>query len=203
MVDDVLVSLKSKNPQVREGTLKFLHRSLQTTPDAPGKDQVKPMAEALVALLGDSVEPVRSSAAECLGTMMKILGERAFNPYIERVGEIQMGKVKDAFEKAEIRYKAGGAKGPVKPAVKAASLKATAPVVKKVGHPFPAEMTSSRLSPSSNRFQIPRRSDPQLSRLRPRLRLSKLPANLTQTSCSMIFQLHPLELLRRDSLDQG
>lgn len=49
---------------------------------------------------------------------MKILGERAFNPYVENVGELQMAKVKDAFAKAEIKYRVGGAKassaGPVK-----------------------------------------------------------------------------------------
>lgn len=110
IVEDVLTGCKSKNPQVREGTLKFLLRSLQTTTDAPGKDQVKPMAEALVTLLGDSLEPVRTCAAECLGTTMKILGERTFNPYIEGVPELQMAKVKDAFGRAEIKYKAGAAK---------------------------------------------------------------------------------------------
>lgn len=68
------------------------------------------MAETLVSLLGDSLEPVRTSAAECLGTMMKILGERTFNPYIEKVPELQMAKVKDAFARAEIKYKAGGGK---------------------------------------------------------------------------------------------
>jgi cytoskeleton-associated protein 5 len=120
IVDDVLNGCKSKNPQVKEGTLKFLLRSLQTTTDAPGKDQIKPMAEALVVLLGDSAEPVRSSAAECLGTMMKILGERTFNPYVEKVPELQMAKVKDAFARAEIKYKAGGGKAPVsKPAASA------------------------------------------------------------------------------------
>lgn len=127
MVEDVLTSLKSKNPQVKEGTLKFLHRSLSSTTEAPGKEQVKPIAEALVGLLGDSVEPVRASAADCLGTMMKILGERAFNPYVEGVNELQMGKVKEAFGKAEIKYRAGGAK--------AAAPKAAAPAVKKVRRP--------------------------------------------------------------------
>ena len=131
IVDDVLGTVKSKNPQVREGTLKFLFRSLQTTTDAPGKDQVKPMAESLVSVLADSVEPVRTSAAECLGIMMKIMGERAFNPYIEHVGELQMAKVKDAFAKAEIKYRAGGAKAtgtkpvaktPMAPAKKASPL---------------------------------------------------------------------------------
>jgi cytoskeleton-associated protein 5 len=83
------------------------------------------MAETLVSLLGDSVEPVRTNAAECLGTMMKILGERAFNPYIEGVAEIQMAKVKDAFARAEIKYKAGGGK----PASKTTSSAPKAPPV--------------------------------------------------------------------------
>ena len=109
IVEDVLVALKNKNPQVRENTLRFLHRSLRTTTTAPSKDQVGPIAEILVLLLGDSTEPVRTAAADCLGTMMRILGERAFNPFVENVGDIQMTKVKDAFAKAEINSKAGGA----------------------------------------------------------------------------------------------
>jgi cytoskeleton-associated protein 5 len=87
------------------------------------------MAESLVSLLGDSVEPVRTCAAECLGTLMKILGERAFNPYVEGVGELQMAKVKDAFGKAEIRYKAGGSKA-------SGGAKPPAPAVKKVSCGF-------------------------------------------------------------------
>lgn len=118
-----MTGCKSKNPQVKEGTLKFLHRSLQSTTDAPGKDQIKPLAEVLVTLLGDSAEPVRSSAAECLGTLMKILGERTFNPYIEKVPELQMAKVKDAFGRAEIKYKAGG-KAPAPKAAAAAPVPA-------------------------------------------------------------------------------
>jgi len=123
IVEDVLTGCKSKNPQVKEGTLKFLHRSLQSTTDAPGKDQIKPLAEILVTLLGDSAEPVRASAAECLGTLMKILGERTFNPYIEKVPELQMAKVKDAFGRAEIKYKAGGKAPATKPAAAAAAAK--------------------------------------------------------------------------------
>lgn len=129
IVEDVLASLKSKNPQVREGTLKFLHRSLCTTLDAPAKDQVKPLAESLVSLLGDSAEPVRASAAECLGTLMKIMGERAFNPYVEGVAELQMGKVKDAFARAEVKFR-GGAKGPASKA--AAPPAASAAAARKV-----------------------------------------------------------------------
>ncbi|WVQ95173.1 hypothetical protein IAU59_002267 [Kwoniella sp. CBS 9459] len=144
IAEDVLTALKSKNPQVKEGTLKFLHRSLQTTSEAPGKDQVKPMAEALVSLLGDSAEPVRTTAAECLGTMMKILGERAFNPYIEGVGELQMAKVKDAFARAEIKYKAGGAKAAPKPG----ATKTAPGTVKKAAPPKPTASGSPPIKAS-------------------------------------------------------
>lgn len=118
---------------MKQGTLDFLHRSLKVTTEAPGKEHIKPMAEALVALLGDSAEPVRTSAAECLGTMMKILGERAFNPYVENVPELQLAKVKDAFGRAEIKYRPGGmkpkpaAKPAAKPMGKAAPAKKPAP----------------------------------------------------------------------------
>jgi len=54
---------------------------------------------------------------------MKILGERTFNPYIEKVPELQMAKVKDAFGRAEIRYKAGG-KAPAPKAAAAAPVPA-------------------------------------------------------------------------------
>ncbi|BEJ15612.1 hypothetical protein CspHIS471_0502170 [Cutaneotrichosporon sp. HIS471] len=121
VTEEILTALKSKNPQVKQGTLDFLHRSLKVTTEPPAKDHIKPMAEQLVALLSDSAEPVRTAAAECLGTMMKILGERAFNPYIENVPEIQLAKVKDAFGRAEIKYRPGGVKKPAaKPVVKAA-----------------------------------------------------------------------------------
>lgn len=121
----MLTALKSKNPQVKAGTLGFLHRSLKVTTEAPGKDHIKPMAEALVGLLTDSAEPVRSAAAECLGTMMKILGERAFNPYVESIPEIQMTKIKEAFATAEIKYRPGGVKKPL-PASRAPAAKPAA-----------------------------------------------------------------------------
>ena len=74
--------------------------------------------------------------------MMKILGERLFNPFLEGVGDLQMAKVKDAFEKEEIRYRAGGAKSAPGPAPKAA------PPVKRVApRPNPLGSTSGPSSP--------------------------------------------------------
>lgn len=125
--EDILTAVKSKNPQVKEGTLRFLSRSLCSTTDAPPKDLVKPLAEALITLLGDSFEPVRLAAADCLAALMKILGERAMNPYTEGVAELQMAKVKEALERVEVKYKAGAAAS--RPKVLAA---AAAPVARPV-----------------------------------------------------------------------
>lgn len=183
-MDDVLAALKSKNPQVKEGTLKFLHRCLCTTLDAPGKDQVKPLAESLVSLLGDSAEPVRSSAADCLGTVMKILGERAFNPYIESVGELQMAKVKDAFGKAEVRYRAGvkapaGAKSAAAPAKK---------VCARGDRQYELTENSPLPSPKPLRLLL-RHHSVQLWPQAPRHRQSKLLVHLMLASSQMTWLL--------------
>lgn len=110
------------------------------------------MAEALVALLSDSAEPVRTAAAECLGTMMKIIGERAFNPYVENVPEIQLAKVRDAFARAEIKYRVGGAKGGAKPAGRGPPPKPAAPSVSK---PAPVKKAAPA-APSSPPAKAPK-----------------------------------------------
>lgn len=95
--------------------MKFLNRSLATTRVPPGKDQVKPLSTQLAALLEDSDEKVRTSAAEGLGLTMKIVGERALNPVMETMDDIRKAKVKEQFEKAQVKCKAN-APPPPKPA---------------------------------------------------------------------------------------
>ncbi|BFZ60674.1 hypothetical protein YB2330_001716 [Saitoella coloradoensis] len=98
--------LKHKNPQVKSESLKFLVRCLRTTPLFPSKGEQKSIAEESVRLLGDSFEPVRTSAAEALGTLMKIIGERAMNPYLEGVDDkARKAKIQEFFEKAEVKAK--------------------------------------------------------------------------------------------------
>lgn len=109
--------------------MKFLNRSLATTRIPPSKDNIKPLSTQLAALLEDSDEKVRTSAAEGLGLTMKIVGERALNPVMETMDDIRKAKVKEQFEKAQVKCKANAAPPP-KPAPSA-----PAPVVK-VGHFF-------------------------------------------------------------------
>lgn len=85
------------------------------------------MSELLVVLLEDGYEPVRAAAAEGLGTLLKIVGERQLNPVIDPLDDLRKAKVKEAFEKATVKCKAGVA--PPKPAAPPAAKGKAAPKV--------------------------------------------------------------------------
>ncbi|KAI0798367.1 armadillo-type protein [Xylaria sp. FL0064] len=104
-LEDILAFLNHKNPQVKEGTMKFLVRCLRTTRDVPTKQEVASIVEAAKKLLSESSEGLRSGGAEVLGTVMKIVGERAMNPHMEALDDIRKAKVKEFFEKAEVKAK--------------------------------------------------------------------------------------------------
>ena len=107
-------ALGSKNPQVKEGTLKFLIRCLSTSPAPIQPGQVKPLSEQLATLLEDSFEGARNEAATALGTLMRMVGERPFNAIMDGLPDVRKSKVKEAYEKATVKAKAG-ALGPPKP----------------------------------------------------------------------------------------
>jgi cytoskeleton-associated protein 5 len=96
------------------------------TKTPPDSQQIKPMSEGVANLLGDSVEGVRNESAETLGVLMKIVGERAMNPFLEPLDDIRKGKVKEAFDKAVVKCKVGSAA----PAPRAAPSKAEPPKVR-------------------------------------------------------------------------
>lgn len=74
----------------------------------------------------DSFEGARNEAANCLGTLMKMVGERPLGAVMEGLADVRKAKVKEAFDKATIKAKAGAPKPPPKTAPKAAP-KATGP----------------------------------------------------------------------------
>ena len=104
-LEDILEFLKHKNPQVKQETVKFLIRCLRTTRVAPLKPETKSIAEAATKLLTESSEVTRSSGAEALGTLMKIMGERAMGPYLEGLDDIRKTKIKEYFDVAEVKAK--------------------------------------------------------------------------------------------------
>ncbi|KAL1836634.1 hypothetical protein VTJ49DRAFT_4831 [Mycothermus thermophilus] len=168
-LEDITAYLVHKNPQVKEGTMKFLVRCLRTTRDVPSKQEIASIVESAKKLLAESSETLRSGGAEILGTIMKIIGERAMNPHIDGLDDIRKTKIKEFYEKAEVKAKdkpkppppaarappGGGAKKPgpggpkkgpparlMKPAA-AAAARAPSP------EPAPAPAPAARPGPAS------------------------------------------------------
>ncbi|KAI1913946.1 hypothetical protein LOZ53_000955 [Ophidiomyces ophidiicola] len=104
-LEDTLEFLKHKNPQVKQETLKFLIRCLRNTREVPSKPETKSIAEAATKLLTESSEGTRSGGAEILGTLMKIMGERAMNPFLDGLDDIRKNKIKEFFESAQVKAK--------------------------------------------------------------------------------------------------
>jgi cytoskeleton-associated protein 5 len=125
VLPDIQAAAGNKNPQVKEGTLKFLARCLATSPAPVPPGEVRPLAEQLAALMEDSFEGARNEAAHCLGTLMRMVGERPLGAVMDGLADVRKAKVKEAFEKATVKAKAGAA-GPPKPAPKAAPAAAPA-----------------------------------------------------------------------------
>jgi cytoskeleton-associated protein 5 len=104
-LEDIAAFLIHKNPQVKEGTMKFLIRCLRTTRDVPSKQEISTIVDAAKKLLAESSEVLRSGGAEVLGTVMKIIGERAMNPHMEGLDDIRKAKIKEFYETAEVKAK--------------------------------------------------------------------------------------------------
>lgn len=146
-LEEILEFLKHKNPQVKQETLKFLIRCLRTTRDVPSKPEVKSIAEAGTKLLTESSEVTRNGGAEILGTLMKIMGERAMNPFLDGIDDIRKAKIKEYFETAQVKAKDRPKPivAPPKPAAapaaakKPAGAKKPAPGLKKPAAPPAAE----------------------------------------------------------------
>ncbi|KAK4207546.1 armadillo-type protein [Rhypophila decipiens] len=104
-LEDITTSLAHKNPQVKEGTMKFLVRCLRTTRNVPSKQDIATIVESAKKLLSEGSEVLRSGGAEILGTVMKIIGERAMNPHLEGLDDIRKTKIKEFYEVAEVKAK--------------------------------------------------------------------------------------------------
>lgn len=104
-LEDIIAFLVHKNPQIKEGTMKFLIRCLRTTRDVPSKQEISTIVEAGKKLLSESSEGLRSGGAEILGTVMKIIGERPMNPHLEGLDDIRKTKIKEFYETAEVKAK--------------------------------------------------------------------------------------------------
>ena len=118
--------------------MRFLIRCLRTTRDVPSKAEQKLIADNSARLLTDTSAPMRDCAAETMGTLMKIIGERAMNPHMDGLDEIRKTKIKEFFEAAQVKAKEKPKPVAPPPAAKAPPRKlGTKPSLKKKA-PAPA-----------------------------------------------------------------
>ncbi|TFK42613.1 microtubule associated protein [Crucibulum laeve] len=122
ILPDLDASLKSKNPQVKEGTLKFLGRCIASSTTPINPPQIKPLADTLAVLLEDGFEAARNEAATCLGCLMKMVGERPLNAVVDSLADVRKTKVKEAYDKATVKCKSG-APAPARPPASTAASK--------------------------------------------------------------------------------
>ncbi|KAK4225845.1 armadillo-type protein [Podospora fimiseda] len=130
-LEDITTNLVHKNPQIKEGTMKFLVRCLRTTRDVPSKQEIQTIVDSGKKLLLESTEVLRSGGAEILGTVMKIIGERAMKPHLEGLDDIRKTKVNEFFQTAEVKAKDKPKPPPPAPAARAPPPGAKKPVAKK------------------------------------------------------------------------
>lgn len=126
VIGDILPALSNKNPQVKEGACKFLTHCLSTSKQAIAPPQVKPVSETLATLLEDSYVGARDEAANAFGTLMKMVGERPLAAVMASFADVRKTKVKEAYEKATVKAKAGASAPPKPPPAKIPPKKAAA-----------------------------------------------------------------------------
>jgi cytoskeleton-associated protein 5 len=95
-LETTLEFLKDKNPRIKQGTSDFLVNCLERTKTVPSKAEQKEIAEAGGKLLPESAPATREGGAKILGTLMKIVGERATYAYLTGVDKLDKYKPKIA-----------------------------------------------------------------------------------------------------------
>ena len=128
-LEEIFEYMKNKNPQIKLETVKFLIRCLKATREPPSKSETKSIAEASTKLLTESTDILRNGGAEILGTLMKIMGERQMNQYLEGLDDIRKTKIKEYSDTAVVKAK--DKPKPVVPPPKAAPPPQKRSVVKK------------------------------------------------------------------------
>ncbi|MEJ1278442.1 cytoskeleton associated protein 5 [Cricetulus griseus] len=92
--EDVLAVMDNKNPTIKQQTSLFIARSFRhCTASTLPKSLLKPFCAALLKHINDSAPEVRDAAFEALGTALKVVGEKAVNPFLADVDKLKLDKV--------------------------------------------------------------------------------------------------------------
>uniref|UniRef100_A0A3B4WQQ0 Cytoskeleton associated protein 5 n=1 Tax=Seriola lalandi dorsalis TaxID=1841481 RepID=A0A3B4WQQ0_SERLL len=92
--EDILAVMDNKNPSIKQQASLFLARSFRHCTQATlPKSILKPLCAALIKQVNDSAPEVRDAAFEALGTAMRVVGEKAVNPFLTDLDKLKLDKV--------------------------------------------------------------------------------------------------------------
>ncbi|XP_051979054.1 cytoskeleton-associated protein 5 isoform X1 [Xyrauchen texanus] len=122
--EDVLAVMDNKNPSIKQQASLFLARSFRhCTLSTLPKSVLKPFCAAFLKQVNDSAPEVRDAAFEALGTAMKVVGEKAVNPFLADIDKLKLEKIKECADKVELvggkKVGSAGGEKKEKPAAKA------------------------------------------------------------------------------------
>ncbi|XP_041131706.1 cytoskeleton-associated protein 5-like isoform X3 [Polyodon spathula] len=144
--EDVLAVMDNKNPSIKQQSSLFLSRSFRhCSPSTLPKSLLKPFCAALLKQINDSAPEVRDAAFEALATALKVVGEKAVNPFLADVDKLKLDRIKECAEKIELaggKKVAGAEKKDVKSATKTAPV-AEAPPAKPAAPPKKAPVVKA------------------------------------------------------------
>lgn len=131
--EEVIEALKDKNPSVKSETILFLARCFQQcTAAALPKPLLKTLCPVIVEKLDDTTPQVREAAFEAMGTLLKVMGDRAMISYVETIDKAKMAKIEEQRDKVELKVAAGVIAAPAaQPVAEQPPLPAEEPAKKK------------------------------------------------------------------------
>lgn len=97
--------MNSKVPLVKISSTNYLCRCLLSTKEPVQESEVSTIMSVGQKLLADSQEPVRQSATQMVGTLMKLTGQRPLKPYLEKVDDNRKAKVMKVYETVQVNLK--------------------------------------------------------------------------------------------------
>ncbi|KAJ3596332.1 hypothetical protein NHX12_002741 [Muraenolepis orangiensis] len=110
--EDILGVMDNKNPSIKQQASLFLARSFRHCKQATlSKSVLKPFCAALTKQVNDSAPEVRDAAFEALGTAMKVIGEKAVNPFLADLDKLKLDKIKECADKVDLPGAKRGASG--------------------------------------------------------------------------------------------
>lgn len=103
ILDPIVEHMAHISPPVKVEAMKYLVRCLKEIDFVPNSIQVEQIMNAAIKLLSDSQLPVRNSASDIIGTLMKLTGPEQSKQYLDKIDKRHLKKVQEVCDNAIVK----------------------------------------------------------------------------------------------------